>query len=40
MPCVDTSVMGGYAVDETEIVFWGQCPDCRQVHADSVARSC
>jgi Fur family transcriptional regulator, stress-responsive regulator len=27
-PCLDPSDMGGFAVDEAEITFWGVCPDC------------
>jgi Fur family ferric uptake transcriptional regulator len=28
-PCLDPSDMGGFAVDEAEITFWGVCPDCK-----------
>ena len=28
-PCLDPSDLGGFAVDEAEIVFWGVCADCR-----------
>ncbi len=28
-PCLAPSTTAGYVVDEAEVVFWGQCPDCR-----------
>ena len=28
-PCVEPGRAGGFAVDETEITFWGVCPDCQ-----------
>ena len=28
-PCLKPSDAAGYQVDEAEVVFWGQCPDCR-----------
>jgi Fur family transcriptional regulator, stress-responsive regulator len=28
-PCLTPASSAGYAVDEAEVVFWGQCPDCR-----------
>jgi Fe2+ or Zn2+ uptake regulation protein len=28
-PCLDPSDLGGFAVDEAEVVFWGTCADCR-----------
>jgi Fur family ferric uptake transcriptional regulator len=27
-PCLDPSSINGYAIDETEITFWGICPSC------------
>lgn len=28
-PCMDPSDLGGFDVDEAEVVFWGTCGDCR-----------
>ncbi len=28
-PCLDPADLGGFAIDEAEIVFWGICADCR-----------
>ncbi|NHD19225.1 MULTISPECIES: Fur family transcriptional regulator [Actinopolyspora] len=28
-PCLTPSSTSGYSIDEAEIVFWGQCPDCK-----------
>jgi Fur family ferric uptake transcriptional regulator len=28
-PCVDAPDLGGYAVDEAEITYWGLCPACQ-----------
>lgn len=27
-PCLEPSATAGFEVDEAEVVFWGQCPDC------------
>lgn len=27
-PCLDLSDDRGFTIDEAEVVFWGQCPDC------------
>ena len=27
-PCVTAADDAGYAIDEAEVVYWGQCPDC------------
>jgi Fe2+ or Zn2+ uptake regulation protein len=27
-PCVTATDDAGYAIDEAEVVYWGQCPDC------------
>jgi Fe2+ or Zn2+ uptake regulation protein len=27
-PCLDASDLGGFAVDEAEVIFWGLCPAC------------
>ena len=27
-PCLDLSDDMGYAIDEAEVAFWGQCPQC------------
>lgn len=29
-PCLTPAVADGYAVDEAEVVYWGQCPACRR----------
>ena len=28
VPCLTPSDDGGFAVDEAEVIYWGQCPDC------------
>lgn len=28
-PCLEPSDLGGFTVDEAEVVFWGLCPDCQ-----------
>lgn len=30
-PCLDPDDVGGFAVDEAEITFWGLCPDCQRL---------
>ena len=27
-PCLTPSTDLGFSIDETEVLFWGQCPDC------------
>jgi Fur family ferric uptake transcriptional regulator len=27
-PAGDTGVLDGFRLDEAEVIFWGQCPDC------------
>lgn len=34
-PCLTATDDSGYAIDETEVVYWGRCPDC--VAATSVS---
>ncbi|WP_007023618.1 Fur family transcriptional regulator [Saccharomonospora iraqiensis] len=29
-PCLRPSHLGGFAVEEAEVVFWGLCPACQQ----------
>lgn len=29
-PCLTPATRAGFAVDEAEVVFWGQCPACRR----------
>jgi Fe2+ or Zn2+ uptake regulation protein len=29
-PCLEPSDAVGFVVDEAEVLFWGQCPDCKQ----------
>ncbi len=33
-PCLELSDVGGFVVDEAEVVFWGVCPDC-QTHRNT-----
>ena len=28
-PCLEPTDAAGYEVHETEVIFWGHCPDCR-----------
>jgi Fur family ferric uptake transcriptional regulator len=28
-PCLQPEAVGGFAVDEAEVTFWGLCPDCQ-----------
>ena len=34
-PCLTPADDRGYAVDETEVVFWGLCPACKEAEAFS-----
>lgn len=34
-PCLTASDDRGYAIDEAEVVYWGQCPDCSTANATS-----
>jgi Fur family ferric uptake transcriptional regulator len=34
-PCLTPSQSGGYAVHTAEVTFWGLCPDCQQVQANT-----
>jgi Fur family transcriptional regulator, stress-responsive regulator len=27
-PCLTASAAHGFVIDETEVVYWGYCPDC------------
>jgi Fur family ferric uptake transcriptional regulator len=29
-PCLEPSDRAGYVVDEAEVIYWGQCPACRE----------
>ncbi|WP_229403134.1 Fur family transcriptional regulator [Micromonospora okii] len=29
-PCLDPSVAATFAVETTEVTYWGRCPDCQQ----------
>lgn len=33
-PCLDPHDAHGFTVDETEITYWGHCPDCQSARAD------
>jgi Fur family ferric uptake transcriptional regulator len=28
VPCLDPSEHHGFVIDEAEVIYWGQCPDC------------
>ena len=28
-PCLEPSDLGGFTIDEAEVVFWGICPECQ-----------
>ena len=32
-PCMTAADHHGYAIDETEVVYWGLCPGCSTVHS-------
>jgi Fe2+ or Zn2+ uptake regulation protein len=32
-PCLTAADDHGFAIDEAEVVYWGRCPDCRDVPA-------
>jgi Fur family transcriptional regulator, stress-responsive regulator len=34
-PCLEPSATHGFVVDEAEVTFWGLCPACQQVRAES-----
>jgi Fur family ferric uptake transcriptional regulator len=34
-PCLAPDSIGGFAVDEAEVTFWGLCPECQTAHADA-----
>jgi Fur family ferric uptake transcriptional regulator len=36
-PCLTPDDDSGYAVDEAEVIYWGQCPQCRTA-STAVAR--
>jgi Fur family transcriptional regulator, stress-responsive regulator len=29
-PCLTAADASGYAIDEAEVIYWGQCPECHQ----------
>ena len=35
-PCLAPSALGGFAIDEAEVTFWGLCPSCQ---TDGIERS-
>ena len=35
-PCLEPSADHGFVVDEAEVVFWGQCPECATAAAPAV----
>jgi Fur family transcriptional regulator, stress-responsive regulator len=36
-PCLRPDSVGGFAVDEAEVTFWGLCPDCQEAPAELAA---
>jgi Fur family ferric uptake transcriptional regulator len=34
-PCMTAAEDSGFEIDETEIIFWGRCPDCRVTNITS-----
>jgi Fur family ferric uptake transcriptional regulator len=34
-PCLQPESVGGFAVDEAEVTFWGLCPDCQATAASA-----
>jgi Fur family ferric uptake transcriptional regulator len=38
-PCLTASHDHGYAIDEAEVVYWGQCPDCADARSGSSLRA-
>jgi Fe2+ or Zn2+ uptake regulation protein len=32
-PCLTASDDNGFVIDEAEVVYWGQCPDCSTAHS-------
>ena len=32
-PCLTAANAAGYAIDEAEVIYWGQCPQCRSAPA-------
>ncbi len=31
-PCLNPGEDHGYEIDEAEVIYWGRCPACRQIH--------
>jgi Fe2+ or Zn2+ uptake regulation protein len=38
-PCLTPATAAGYQIDETEITFWGRCPDCAETETISRSRA-
>jgi len=34
-PCLTAAADSGYLIDEAEVVFWGTCPECLNVNANT-----
>ncbi len=34
VPCLNASNDQGFTIDEAEVIYWGQCPDCAGVRSD------
>lgn len=37
-PCLTAADDQGYTIDEAEVVYWGQCPDCRRTQSARTIR--
>lgn len=38
-PCLEASDAHGFVIDEAEVVYWGQCPDCAAQVSQAVSTS-
>ena len=36
-PCLNPADAAGYAIDEAEVIYWGQCPECLAISRESPA---
>ena len=34
MPCLTAADAAGYEIDEAEVIYWGQCPECLAAASD------
>lgn len=38
-PCLEASDAHGFVIDEAEVVYWGQCPDCAAHVSQTISTS-